>query len=138
MCITDASDRSVVPMLHFIQQTHQIGVGDQCSDFRLVDRHVVSWRADRSSDFVLAKAMRGRVAVKSNSCKIQITSLVPERKKVEPVTRRGTRVMLQPRDVTLHPQLNFLCPMLTVQHDLVREMFEVNIIAVPAAVEAKE
>ena len=31
------------------------------------------------------------------------TFLIPERIKVEPIVRRDTRIMLQPRDVALHP-----------------------------------
>ena len=63
---------------------------------------------------------------------------IPERIKVEPVVRRQTRIMLQPRDVALHPRLNLLGAMLPIQHDLVGEMFEVNVIAIPAAVETEE
>ena len=39
MCITDARDRLIVPLHHFIQQAHQIGVGDQRANFRFVDCH---------------------------------------------------------------------------------------------------
>jgi hypothetical protein len=46
--------------------------------------------------------------------------------------------MLQTRDVALHPGLNLLSAMLSIQHDLVGEMFEVNLVAIPAAVEAEE
>src|SRR5215470_10627681 len=63
---------------------------------------------------------------------------VPEGIKIEPVVRRETRIMLQPRDVALHPQLDFLGPMLSIQHDLVGEMFEVNIVAISAAVHTEE
>jgi hypothetical protein len=41
MRITDARDASIVPLHDFIQQAHQIGVGDQGADFRFVDREVV-------------------------------------------------------------------------------------------------
>src|ERR1700758_3286332 len=68
----------------------------------------------------------------------QENRLIPERIKVEPVVRRQTRIMLQPRDVTLNPRLNLIRAMLPIQHDLVGEMFEVNVVAVPAAVEAEE
>jgi len=66
------------------------------------------------------------------------TSLIPERIKVEPVVRRQTRIMLQPRDVEIHPRLDLLGAMLPIQHDLVGEMFEVNIVAIPAPVETEE
>ena len=46
--------------------------------------------------------------------------------------------MLQPRAVALHPRLNLLGAMLPIQHDLVSEMFEVNVVAIAAAVQAKE
>ena len=46
--------------------------------------------------------------------------------------------MLQPRDVALHPRLDLLGAMLPIQHDLVGEMFEVNVVAIPTAVEAEE
>src|SRR5882724_4534633 len=65
-------------------------------------------------------------------------SLIPERIKVEPVVRRQTRIMLQPLDVALHPRLNILGAMLSIQHDLAGEMFEVNVVAIPAAVETEE
>src|SRR5262249_24940390 len=66
------------------------------------------------------------------------TSLVPERINVEPIARRETRIMLQPRDVALHPRLNLLGTMFPIQYDLVGERFEANVIAVPAAVEAEK
>src|SRR5437762_7518254 len=34
------------------------------------------------------------------------TALTPERIKVEPIVRRQTRIMLQPRDVEIHPRLD--------------------------------
>ena len=37
MRITDARDRSIVPLHDFIHQAHQIGVGDQRANFRFVD-----------------------------------------------------------------------------------------------------
>ena len=40
VCITDAHDASIVPLHDFIQQAHQIGVGDERANFRFVDRHV--------------------------------------------------------------------------------------------------
>src|SRR5947207_9443544 len=66
------------------------------------------------------------------------TALTPERIKVEPIVRRQTRIMLQPRDVEIHPRLDLLGAMLPIQHDLVGEMFEVNIVAIPASVETEE
>src|SRR5918996_6017275 len=48
-------------------------------------------------------------------------SLIPERIKVEPVVRRQTRIVLQPRDVALHPRLNLLRALLPIQRDLVGE-----------------
>src|SRR4029077_11708936 len=54
-------------------------------------------------------------------------SLIPERVKVEPVVRSQTRIILQPREVALHPRLGLLGAMLPIQHDLVSEMFEINV-----------
>src|SRR4029453_13443691 len=65
-------------------------------------------------------------------------NLVPERIKIEPVERRETRIMLQPRDVALHPRLDFLGPMLSIQHDLVGEMFEENIVGISAGGQPEE
>src|SRR5262245_44584073 len=41
MRITDANNRSIVPPHDLIQQAHQIGVGDQCSNFRFLNRHEI-------------------------------------------------------------------------------------------------
>jgi hypothetical protein len=42
MRITDAQDRSIVPLHDFIHQTHQTGVGDQRANFRFADSHIVT------------------------------------------------------------------------------------------------
>ena len=65
-------------------------------------------------------------------------SLIPERIKVEPVVRRQTRVMLQAREVALCPRLRLLRAMLPIQHDFISERFEINVVAIPAAIEAEE
>ena len=72
----------------------------------------------------------------SQACTRQ--SLIPERVKVEPVVRRETRIMLQPRDVALHPGLNLARAMLPIQNDLVGEMFEVNVVPISAAIQTEE
>jgi hypothetical protein len=41
MRVTDTCDRLIVPPHDFIQQAHQIGVGDQRANFRFVDLHGV-------------------------------------------------------------------------------------------------
>ena len=64
--------------------------------------------------------------------------LIPERIKVEPVVRRQTRVMLQAREVALCLRLRLLRAMLPIQHDFISEMFEINVVAIPAAIEAEE
>src|SRR6266487_4724274 len=69
---------------------------------------------------------------------VKEASLIPERIKVEPVVRRQPRIMLQSLDVALHPRLDLLGAMLPIQHDLAGEMFEVNVVAIIAAVEAEE
>src|SRR4029077_3871026 len=74
----------------------------------------------------------------SCGCPAGLFCSVPERIKVEPVVRRQKRIMLQARDVALHPRLNLLGAMFPIQHDLVGEMFEVNVVAIPASVEAEE
>src|SRR4029077_5711458 len=42
MRITDARDRSFVPLHDFIQQAHQIGGGDQSANLRFFDWHIVT------------------------------------------------------------------------------------------------
>jgi hypothetical protein len=37
MRITDARNLPIIPLDHSIQQAHQIGVGDQCANFRFCD-----------------------------------------------------------------------------------------------------
>jgi hypothetical protein len=64
--------------------------------------------------------------------------LIPERIKIEPVIRRHSGVVLEPRDIPLHPRLNFLSAMFPVQYDLVGEVFEVNVVTISAALQTKK
>src|SRR5437762_6812492 len=65
-------------------------------------------------------------------------SLVPKRIEVKPVIRRKARVMLQALGVALHPKLNVFGAMIAIQSDLIGKMFEVNFVAVSAAVQTKK
>jgi len=42
MRITDAHNRSIVPLGYSIQHTHQTGVGDERANFRFVNRRFAS------------------------------------------------------------------------------------------------
>jgi hypothetical protein len=46
--------------------------------------------------------------------------------------------MLQAPGVALHPQLYLLSPTIAVQCDRVGKMFEINFVAIPAAVETEK
>src|SRR5262245_13574535 len=64
--------------------------------------------------------------------------LIPKGIEVKPIVRCTTRIMLQPRHVLLYPGLDLLGAMVAIQKNRVGEMFEMNFVAVPAAVEAEE
>jgi hypothetical protein len=148
MRITATHDRSIIPLEDFIQQAHQIGVGHQRANFRFVDcsiiRHSTSPARFTSGNRRNTRKIQGfglvypRIFLSVGVLVAVLPYSVPEGIKIEPVVRRETRIMLQPRDVALHPQLDFLGPMLSIQHDLVGEMFEVNIVAISAAVHTEE
>jgi hypothetical protein len=65
-------------------------------------------------------------------------ALAPKPIKIKPVIRRKTCVLLQPRHVPLHPGLDCFSSLLTIQTDVVGEMFEVNFVAVSAAIETEK
>jgi hypothetical protein len=43
MCVSYTRDRSIVPLQNFIQQAHQVGVGDKRADLRFVDMHELKY-----------------------------------------------------------------------------------------------
>ena len=42
MSVCGADNRSIIPLSDFIQQAHRTGVGDQCANFRFVNRMAVA------------------------------------------------------------------------------------------------
>src|SRR5262249_55952392 len=104
MRITDACDRSIVPPHDLVYQAHQIGVGDQRSNFRFVDEHLIELIPKRLQTDVIPSEVEGprgessrhrRGILRLRYASLRMTplknftaarqSLIPERIKVEPV-----------------------------------------------------
>src|SRR5438045_3593313 len=65
-------------------------------------------------------------------------SLVPERKKVKPIVRRETGVVLEPSDIALRPLLQIVGTIVPMDGDFLGEFLEVNFVTIAAAIEAEE
>src|SRR4029450_8079031 len=141
--VSDADNRSIIPMSYLVQQTHQARVRNQCANFWFVNRQNARHETDLSELLKMLEryigAMHTAFLEPLKLCKVLTWwSLGPKRIEVKPVVRRMAREMLQALGVALHPQLDLLRPTIAIQCDLVGKMFEVNFVTLPAPVETEE
>ena len=98
MRITNTRDRSIIPLHDFVQQAHQIRVGDQRANFRFVDRHEIEVGFEMlHNDAISSEVENGATRLRSAQDD-QLTlqqfnfstwrSSIPEGIKIEPVVRR--------------------------------------------------
>src|SRR5207253_10137868 len=67
-----------------------------------------------------------------------VARLIPKRIKIKPIVRRKPGVMLETIDITLRPMLDVFGAAVPIQDYFLGESLEINFVAVPSMIEAKE
>src|SRR6185436_11578523 len=110
-----------------------------CSIFQPGDSASCSdWSDGWARDIGAGPGKNNQMRNRAGNLNGQLSLLFPKVIKIEPVVGRQTAVMFQAVGVPLGPLLNLLVSMLPVDRDLFCEQLEMNLVAVPSAVEPEE